>query len=100
MQVAFSTQSEMVEHSSSKQPFPLVLPSPMNPNGQRQTKPSGELTQVAFSTQSEIDEHSSATILNFTRAPTTIIHASRIKPHWTMLTNLRLFMVNSNDNKF
>ena len=31
----------------------------MNPNGQRQTKPSGELTQVAFSTQSEIDEHSS-----------------------------------------
>ena len=31
----------------------------MNPNGQRQIKPSGELTQVASSTQSEIEEHSS-----------------------------------------
>ena len=61
-QVAFSTQSEIDEHSSRKQPFPLICPSPMNPNGQRQTKPSGELTQVAFSTQSEIDEHSSAVI--------------------------------------
>jgi hypothetical protein len=31
----------------------------MDPNGQRQAKPSGELTQVAFSTQSAVDEHSS-----------------------------------------
>jgi hypothetical protein len=34
----------------------------MDPNGQRQAKPSGELTQVAFSTQSEIEAHSSAVI--------------------------------------
>ena len=33
----------------------------MNPNGQTQMKPSGELTQVAFSTQLEVEveEHSS-----------------------------------------
>jgi hypothetical protein len=62
IQLAFSTQSEIEEHSSRKQPFPLILPSPMDPNGQRQTKPSGESTQVAFSTQSEIEEHSSAVI--------------------------------------
>jgi hypothetical protein len=61
--VAFSTQSEIVEHSSAKQPFPLIVPSPMDPNGQRQTKPSGELTQVAFSTQSAMVEHSSATCI-------------------------------------
>ena len=40
-------------------PVPLILPSPVRSDGQRQTKPSGELTQVAFSTQSEVDEHSS-----------------------------------------
>ena len=40
-------------------PVPLILPSPVRSGGQRQTKPSGELTQVAFSTQSEVDEHSS-----------------------------------------
>ena len=40
-------------------PVPLILPSPVRSGGQRQTKPSGELTQVVFSTQSEIEEHSS-----------------------------------------
>ena len=60
MHVAFSTQSEVEEHSSRKQPFPLVVPSPMNPNGQRQMKPSAEFTQVEFSTQSAVVEHSSA----------------------------------------
>ena len=40
-------------------PVPLILPSPVRSGGQRQTKPSGELTQVAFSIQSEVDEHSS-----------------------------------------
>ena len=40
-------------------PVPLILPFPVRSGGQRQTKPSGELTQVAFSIQSEVDEHSS-----------------------------------------
>ena len=60
MHVAFSTQSEVDEHSSRKQPLPLILPSPMNPEGQRQTKPSAEFTHADISTQSAIVEHSSA----------------------------------------
>ena len=48
-----------MENSLPLHPVPLVLPSPVRSGGQRQTKPSGELTQVAFSIQSEIEEHSS-----------------------------------------
>ena len=42
-------------------PLPLILPSPVRPNGQRQANPSGELIHVALSTQSAaVVEHSSA----------------------------------------
>ena len=48
-----------MENSLPLHPVPLILPSPVRSGGQRQTKPSGELTQVAFSIQSEVNEHSS-----------------------------------------
>ena len=67
-----------MENSLPLHPVPLILPSPVRSGGQRQTKPSGELTQVAFSTQSEVDEHSSR------KHPFPLILPSPINPEGQM----------------
>ena len=49
----------LLVHFLPVHPLPFIVPSPVRPGGQRQTKPSTELIHVAFSEQSAIAEHSS-----------------------------------------
>ena len=69
--------ASVVEHSSGTQLLPLIFPSPINPDGQRQMKPSissTELIQEVFLAQSAIVEHLSAI------QPLPFILSSPIKP--------------------